>query len=274
MELNIDKLIGNNIEVNDGDYLKNDVWYCGKCNTPKQKIISIAGIEYKPMMLCECQTVERDNLDEQIKFEEQKRQIEQNRNSGFSKAEMQHWTFETDDNLNPKMTTMALNYVEHFDEMYKSGKGLLLHGNIGSGKSYLAACIANKLIDNNNTCLMTNFNKIINRLSEKFEGRQDILDNLMNYDLLIIDDLGAERNTEYVNEIMFAIIDARYRSGKPLIITTNLDLKEMAENTNLDRQRIYSRIFEMCIPVEFKGSDRRKDTLKQEYGNFKKILGL
>ena len=85
----------------------------------------------------------------------------------------------------------------------------------------------------------------------------------MHYDLLIIDDLAAERNTEYMKEIVTTVIDERYRSGRPLIVTTNMTGQEMKNPADIGTDRILSRLFEMCDPVEVVGIDRRKEKLKK-----------
>ena len=76
---------------------------------------------------------------------------------------------------------------------------------------------------------------------------------------MIIDDLGAERNTGYTMEQMFSIVDSRYRSGKPLIVTTNLKLDELKHPPDLAHARIYDRILERCAPILFNGKNFRED---------------
>ena len=95
-----------------------------------------------------------------------------------------------------------------------------------------------------------------------YEGKQNYLDSLNEFDLLVIDDLGIERNTEYVNELVYNIIDARYRSGKPMIITTNLKYSDLHNAEDTSKARIYSRIIEMCLPVLVGGEDRRKSKMQ------------
>ena len=105
----------------------------------------------------------------------------------------------------------ARAYVDHWPEAFKCNVGLLLFGAVGTGKSFAAGCIAYALLDRDVPVLMTNFPTILARLSGTFgEDRMAFLDSLRNYDLLIIDDLGAERNTEYSMEQMFSIVDSRY----------------------------------------------------------------
>ena len=108
--------------------------------------------------------------------------------------------------------------------------------------------------------MVTNVTRITNRLQSTFDGKQEYLDSLNKFTLLVIDDFGMERNTEYMNEIVYNVIDSRYRSGKPLIVTTNLTMQEINNPDNIDKQRIYSRINEMCVPIRVEGKDRRQET--------------
>lgn len=93
--------------------------------------------------------------------------------------------------------------------------------------------------------------------------KNEIITSLSKYQLLIIDDLGAERTSEYMQETIFNIIDARYRSGLPMIITTNLDISDIWNQDGIGHGRIYDRILERCIPVKVDGSSRRKEELKK-----------
>ena len=120
---------------------------------------------------------------------------------------------------------------------------------VGTGKSFFAGCIANALIDRDIPVLMTNIPSILNQLTGMFaEDRAAFISALDDYSLLILDDLGVERNTEYALEQMFLVIDSRYRSRKPLIVTTNLKLEEVKKPPDLAHARIYDRIMERCCP--------------------------
>ena len=77
--------------------------------------------------------------------------------------------------------------------------------------------------------------------------------------LLVIDDLGVERSTEYAMEQMFFVIDSRYRSRRPMIITTNLKLGELKNPPDLAHARIYDRILERCAPILFDGKNFREE---------------
>ena len=101
--------------------------------------------------------------------------------------------------------------------------GLLLWGDVGTGKSFFAGCVANALLDKGVPVLMTNFAKILNSLTGIYpQDRNEFINSLNQYSLLIIDDLGVERNSEFALEQVFHVIDSRYRSMKPMIITTCL----------------------------------------------------
>jgi len=150
--------------------------------------------------------------------------------------------------------------VENWKEAYKSNIGLLLFGDVGTGKSFFAGCIANALLDQDVPVLMTNFPTILNRLTGMFsEDRSEFIASFDEYDLLIIDDLGVERSTEYAMEQMFFVIDSRYRSRRPMIITTNLKLSELKNPPDLAHARIYDRILERCAPILFDGKNFREE---------------
>lgn len=271
----IDEIARNsNITAKEGDYLVDGLLYCGKCKTPKQVRLKFFDEVKTPFCLCKCEAERRDREEKERKEEEKRAEIMRMRSYGFPQAEMKAWTFANDDHNNEKITNIALNYVEHFEQMKKDGKGLLFYGSVGTGKTYISACIANALIDKGYPCLVTNFARLVNTISGKFEGKQEYIDSLNNYTLLVIDDLSAERNTEYMNEIVWNIIDARYRSGKPLIVTTNLTAQELNSPAEISKQRVYSRLMEMCIPLEISGKDRRKQKLRDDYNKYAGILKL
>jgi DNA replication protein DnaC len=186
---------------------------------------------------------------------------------------MQNWTFANDDHANEQITKAALKYVENFSDMLKMGKGLLLYGNTGTGKTYTACEIANALIDEGYPVLVTNFARILNTLQGTFE-KQDYIDSHNNYALLVIDDLGIERDTAYAKEQVFNIIDSRYRSGLPMIITTNLTMEKIKNPEDIENRRIYDRILERCFPIEVGGGSRRRKAVREDYEVMKNLLGL
>lgn len=255
----------------EGDYIKDGLLHCAKCNTPKQSRIEIMGEIRTPRCLCKCEYEKREAEKQRIEFE---KRVNEMRRVGFPDKEMQKWTFENDDKANVQITEVSQKYAENFEKMRENGKGLLFYGTVGTGKTFAAACIANALINKGFPCMVTNLSRLINTLSGMYDGKQQFIDSLNRYDLLVIDDLATEADTEYRNEIIYNVIDSRYRAGLPLIITTNLTAQELKQSADIKKQRIYSRLFERCIPVEVKGADRRREKLKDDYKKYADLLGL
>lgn len=263
------------IKANEWDYIGEDgLLYCGNCHTKKQTEVNIFGAVRRPMCLCKCMTEKRDAEEAAMKREEFERRTKEYRKTGFPESDMQNWTFENDDMANERITKAMRNYVDNFAELKKHGKGLLLYGSIGKGKTYAACEVANALIDKGYPVLVTNFARLTNTIQGKFEGKQEYIDSLNQFQLLVIDDLGAERKSEYMQEIVYNIIDSRYRAGLPFIITTNMTIEEIKTPTDIGNARIYDRIIERCFPIEVNGKNRRRKKVIAEYDEMKKLLGL
>lgn len=259
-----------------GDYVQDGLLHCGRCNTPKQCRINLLGESATVFCLCKCMKEAQDAAEAEMRHAEHLRRLDRMRRTGFPDADMMQWTFEADDGANAKLSTAARKYVENFEKLAADGKGLLLFGGVGTGKTFAAACIANALIDKGVSCFVSSISRIINvaQNNEANGGKQAYLDNLNRFDLLVLDDLASERDTEYMLEMVQTIIDARYRSGRPMIVTTNLTGEELKHPEDMRKQRIYSRLFEMCIPIEVTGDDRRKKKLTADYNAYRGLLGL
>ena len=261
--------------IADGDYVGEDnLYYCGKCHTRKQTAIHLFDETRIVPCICKCRADELKAEEEARKQREHFDKVMRMRSVGFPEKAMTTWTFANDDGSNPKMSNAMRKFVDNFQTFQKEGKGLLLFGTVGTGKTFLAACVANALIDRGVPCLVTNFARIANEVHGMFEGKQEYYDNLNRFPLLVIDDLSAERKTEYMQEIVFNVIDARYRANLPLIVTTNLTREELLHPSDLTYQRIFSRLFEMCTPVEISGADRRQKALREDIGKYKDLLEL
>lgn len=260
----------------EGDYRNEDgLLMCGKCHTQKECILTKSdGTTRTVRCACDCSVAQNARESEEKRKRDRMQYLDSMRRTGFPDAEMREWTFAKSDHTDQKNENIARKYVANFNAMREQGTGLLLCGSVGTGKSFLAAAIANELISQGTPCLMTNFSRIISRISEKFGGDQQYLDNLNRFDLLIIDDLGAERDTEYMWEKVMDVIDARYRAGLPLIVTTNLNPKDLYDPSDIRRQRVFSRLKEMCIFLEVNGVDRRSKKMQDKLTAAKSLLGL
>lgn len=263
-----------------GDYIGDeDLLYCGVCHRPKQCWVDFMGTLRKMPVVCQC---EKDRLaaEEAEKARVQfAKKVERLRADCFSKTDGESTsaaeaTFSRDKRRDVKVSNAMRRYADQWETMRRQNVGLLLCGNVGTGKSFYAACIANALIDKGIAVKMTSFDRISNTLFGMNTGRQAYLDKLASYPLLIIDDLGAERSSEYMLGLVFAVIDARYQANLPLIVTTNVDLAEIKEPSDLKYKRIYDRVLEMCHPVKFEGPSYRRETLRENFAERAKLLGL
>lgn len=270
----LERTAAENIRAQQGDYILDGLLHCHKCNTPKQCRITILGEERAPMCLCKCEVERKEREEEERRRAEFMRKIQELRRMGFPESEMQDWTFAKDDLSNERITKAMQNYVDNFDSLRKSGKGLLLYGTVGTGKTFAACEVANALIDKGFPVLVTNFARLTNTIQGMFDGKQEYIDGLNRFQLLVVDDLGTERNSEYMQEMIYNIIDSRYRSGLPFIITTNLTIDEIKKPGDIGRARIYDRILERCFPIEVSGASRRRKAVRDGYEDMKNLLGL
>ena len=264
-----------NIKPQEGDYIGDDgLLYCGKCGTRKQTEITVMGEVKRPMCLCKCAAERREQEKQERERREFAEKVKRYRRMGFPESDMHSWTFANDDGTNQRITAAMQRYVDNFSDMLKNGKGLLLHGDVGTGKTFAACEVANALIDKGYPALVTNFNRVINTVQSSFEKRQEHLDSLNDFPLLVLDDLGVERGSEYMLEMIYTIIDSRYRAGKPMIITTNIPIEEIKAPKNTAYSRIYDRILERCFPVAVTGRNRRKQMCRDSIDSMRELLGL
>ena len=245
---------------------------CGKCHTKKQKKISFLGVERVVGCLCQCAAEEMEREREKHREEEELLHIRQMKSAGLQDSTFFEYTFANCDETH-SCAKYARRYVGHFAEFQKNGQGLLFWGNVGTGKTFLAGCIANALMEKNIPVLMTSFPKLLNALGGLYSGeKNEYLKSLNQNRLLINDDLGVERDTPYVLETVYLVIDERYKSGKPFIITTNLSLEKLRNPADLEHGRIYDRIMERCVPVAFSGKNYRTDKGRKNMENAAGIL--
>lgn len=248
------------------DYEKDGLLYCGHCNTPKQCRIPIGG--NVRLVGCQCACAAREyEAEKKARADREKRlRIETLRADGIRDKSLTACRF--DKATMSDEIVKCKRYADAWDDMRRENNGLLLWGNTGNGKTFAAACIANELIDRGIPAMITSFPRILNAGYDK----QEIIKQVRYYPLLVIDDLGAERSSEYAMETVYMVIDERYKSKKPLIVTTNLTLDELCKPKNMDYQRIYDRVIEMCTPLVFKGDNLRRDKSNKRLRYVKSVL--
>ena len=256
-----------------GDYTGEDgLLHCGKCHTPKQFRMDAPPLEGRLLPHpCHC---EQERLDREAAEQEARRHrqaVADLKRRGFTDPAMREWTFANDNGKCPQMKH-AHFYVEHWDTMQEENIGYLLWGGVGTGKSYFAGCIANALMEQEVAVRMTNFALILNDLTASFEGRNEYISRLCRAPLLILDDFGMERGTEYGLEQVYNVIDSRFRSRRPLIVTTNLSLQDLQHPQDTAHARIYDRLLEMCAPIRFSGENFRKATAQDKLARLKNLM--
>lgn len=248
------------------DYEKDGLLYCGHCNTPKQCRIPIGG--GVRLVGCQCACAAREyEAEKKARADREKRlRIETLRADGIRDKSLTACRF--DKATMSEEIVKCKRYADAWDDMRRENSGLLLWGNTGNGKTFAATCIANELIDRGIPAMITSFPRILNAGYDK----QEIIEQVHYYPLMVIDDLGAERSSEYAMETVYTVIDERYKSKKPLIVTTNLTLDELCKPKNMDYQRIYDRVIEMCAPLVFKGDNLRRDKANKRLRYVKSVL--
>ncbi|MGY0692650.1 ATP-binding protein [Virgibacillus sp. FSP13] len=152
-----------------------------------------------------------------------------------------------------KAKQAVTDYINHFDE----SKNLLLHGTYGTGKSHLSVSVTKKLMEKGKECLFLSLPKLLTKIKETYNNKgvteDELLEAIQRVDLLVLDDIGAEHHTEWVNSKLFEILDDR--SGKATIYTTNLNSKELRASIN---ERNFSRMMENTEVIKMDGRDYRR----------------
>jgi len=211
---------------------------------------------------CECKKRADDERLSAIREAEEERRREELRRIGLTSKAYAEKTFAADVAPDSSFSKTCRRYCEQWSEMKKVNAGLLLYGDVGTGKSFYACCIANEIIDRYfEQVYVTTIPRLISQL-QPFDGHKKVAAIIDAVPLLVLDDLGAERETSFVDEQLFSIIDRRLLSRKPTIVTTNLTLQDIRNPQTTAQRRIYDRIIEMCpIQMRFDGRNWRADAL-------------
>ncbi|MEG0379231.1 MAG: ATP-binding protein, partial [Eubacterium sp.] len=244
----------------DNCYLKNGLKICHQCDTPREVEQTFGPHTRKVTCNCRCQTEAYEKRKAQQNARIEAERLSDHRKAYIQDSAMTTMCFEKDKGYCPNTLPIAKNYVANFDTLAKDEIGLLLYGDVGTGKTFVAGCIGNALYDMGYKVFATSLSRMRTGLPSEFDtqrNRNDYIDSFGRYDLLIIDDFGVERNTDYVMECIFHLIDARYKSGKPTIITTNIPLSQIKNPQDTTHKRIYDRILAMTVPLLFEGTSLR-----------------
>lgn len=161
-------------------------------------------------------------------------------------------------------TKIAVNevrgYIDDLEERLEEGQGLWLFGDTGTGKTTLAMLISKAALEAGKTVAIYSLPKLLARIRRTYDSEPggdsylSFFERLTSVDLLHIDDLGAEKRSDWVLEQLYALVNERYEAQRSILITTNLPHPELEEQIG---SRTVSRLTQMCDEVEVRGDDRR-----------------
>ena len=269
-----------------GDYYDSEGFLvCGKCHTRRQVEVNMPDLKAVPFdpkkkvrvkmpVSCRCRAERRYQEEQMLQQDKDMRAMEALKRQSLMDERLRDVSFDSfrKTNDNAYNLKLCLRYANHFDEMLAKNQGLLFYGGVGTGKTFAAACIANHLLNQRIPVIMTSFVKLLESMQGFSEDDSALIARLNRAKLLIIDDLGAERSTDYALEKVYDIVDSRYRAKLPIILTTNLSMTELKESNDIRYTRIYDRIFEMCYPMQFKGQSWRKVEAARRFDAMKNFL--
>lgn len=158
----------------------------------------------------------------------------------------------------------ALAYAKQMVTEESPAKGLFLTGPTGIGKTHLAVATLQACLEKGRSGAFCTVPVLMERLRDCMatnERKSVYLDRLAQVDLLVLDDFGAEHDTDWVREQLLLIINTRYMEGRPMVITSNLMMEDFEASGDIAGQRICSRIAGSCEAFVLKGKDKRMETL-------------
>lgn len=253
------------------DYIDEEgVRRCSVCGEKKQRWVDEAGMMVP--CICRCEQERRDA--EKAKAQRTELFKDAISRPVYLKVHNRHiagCTFENHDGTQPKILRAAKLYVENWPKIRENGHGLYLWGGCGTGKSFLAGCIVNALQAQEIPALMASTTRLLTYINGADDSTGEV-DSLNRYELLVLDDFGAERQTPYMLEQLTSIVDERVNSGLPLLITSNVRPAQLREPTE-GTARLYDRI-KQCVPLELTGRSRREEIAEKSCSAMRDLLGL
>jgi DNA replication protein DnaC len=162
--------------------------------------------------------------------------------------------------IDPPIVSATRRYALTIEDQLDAGRGLWFMGPPGTGKTTLAMLVSKAASDAGRTVAIYSLPRLLNEIRDTHRAERshiDLLDRLTQVDLLHIDDVGAERSTDWVLEELYSIVNARYEDRRSIVITTNiLDRDELCDQIS---PRTVSRLTEMCDELPLLGHDHRLD---------------
>jgi DNA replication protein DnaC len=162
--------------------------------------------------------------------------------------------------IDPPVVAATRRFSDSIDERLDAGRGLWFMGPVGTGKTTLAMLVSKAALKAGRSVAIYSLPRLLNEIRDTHRAERshvDLLDRLTAVDLLHVDDVGAERTTDWVLEELYSIVNARYEDQRSMVITTNIgDREALCEQIT---ERTVSRLTEMCDELPLVGHDRRLD---------------
>ena len=162
--------------------------------------------------------------------------------------------------IDRQVVAATRRFSDSIDERLDVGRGLWFMGSVGTGKTTLAMLVSKAALKAGRSVAIYSLPRLLNEIRDTHRAERShvaLLDRLTAVDLLHVDDVGAERTTDWVLEELYSIVNARYEDQRSMVITTNiLDREALCEQIT---ERTVSRLTEMCDELPLFGHDRRMD---------------
>lgn len=223
------------------------------------KTIILFGIEKQVQPRCKCEVQQYDEGMKEIQERKSKREIEAKFAISSLGERFKECTFP---NFSPiEGTQKAFHQCKSYANAFPNGaEALMVWGEYGNGKSHLAAAVAHEVQRKGHTVVFQTLPELLERIRGSFNDKQfketekDIMTALQSCSLLVLDDVGAEKVSDWVQDVLFRIVDGRYRQRRPIFYTTNLKPSELKDRVG---PRIYDRMIETSILVQNTGTSYR-----------------
>jgi DNA replication protein DnaC len=162
--------------------------------------------------------------------------------------------------IDPPIVRATRGFADAIDRHLDAGRGLWFMGPVGTGKTTLAMLVSKAALKAGRSVAIYSLPRLLNEIRDTHRAERshvELLDRLTAVDLLHIDDVGAERTTDWVLEELYSIVNARYEDQRSMVITTNIiDHDELCQQITA---RTVSRLAEMCDQLPLEGDDHRMD---------------
>lgn len=224
---------------------------CPECGEPTRMRYRIGGSESTGPLMCRCSRLDLAAWEARRASSGRAATEAARRLAAFFGADMSGCTFERDDAKDAALSEAARRVASRVADGERP-RGLILTGGRGTGKTYMAAAMCNRALSAGRRAVMGTVPEIANAVFCAKDKNAEMA-RISCCDLLAIDDMGAQRAADYMDEQLFEVVDAAYRNKTAVVVTTNLSMRELHQRD----PRVFERLFEICDPIEAKAGNRR-----------------